>query len=104
MHLNMCMCVRQARAQRWIPPRLTRVCGAQAQLIEERRLQALARRQAKAAEAAHGSLEQRTMGASWLRILQPEFSKPYYAQVRVLLMPASVRLCVAHVDDKGACV
>ena len=52
----------------------------QLRLIEERRLQALERRQQKSMQ---GTLEAQTMGASWQRVLQAEFAKPYFLKVCV---------------------
>ena len=78
--------------------------GEMGRQIEEKRLQALAKRQEKAAAAAaaaavaappltnavapaskagvgYDGLEKRTMGPSWYRVLQPEFSKAYFVKV-----------------------
>ena len=66
--------------------------------IEENRAKALAKRQQKVQVApasvaepltadALASLEERTMGSSWYKILKPEFSKPYFRAVRALTTP-----------------
>jgi hypothetical protein len=48
-------------------------------LIEQKRAEALARR-----EKAWLRLEYATIGESWLRALEGEFSKPYFKQVRIV--------------------